>query len=110
MLGYLRINKMLTIDYLENNKTTIDNVSLKDRKNIKILFIDDEGLSGPSELRYEKKLLFGFKCPALLDVSLDYDYEFNIDEITEKIKNSKTKIICHRNLKMKSKPSNLLDW
>ena len=43
MLGCLRTSKMLTIDYLENNKVTIDNVSLKDRKNIKILFIDDEG-------------------------------------------------------------------
>lgn len=36
MLGYLKTSKMLTIDYLENNRTTIDNVSLKDRKNIKI--------------------------------------------------------------------------
>lgn len=32
MLGYLKTSKMLTIDYLENNRTTIDNVSLKDRK------------------------------------------------------------------------------
>lgn len=37
MLGCLRTSKMLAVDYLENNKVTIDNVSLKDRKNIKIL-------------------------------------------------------------------------
>ena len=42
MIGILGTRRMLTIDYLEQNKITIDNVSLKERKNIKILFIDDE--------------------------------------------------------------------
>lgn len=63
MLGYLRTSKMLTIDYLENNKTTIDNVSLKDRKNIKILFIDDEGFD------IEPLRKIGF-----LDVNKEFEY------------------------------------
>ncbi len=63
MLGCLRTSKMLTIDYLENNKATIDNVSLKDRKNIKILFIDDEGFD------IEPLKRIGF-----LDVSKQYEY------------------------------------
>lgn len=63
MLGYLKTSKMLTIDYLENNRTTIDNVSLKDRKNIKILFIDDEGF----DIEPLKKIGF-------LDVNKVYEY------------------------------------
>lgn len=63
MIGCLRTNKMLTIDYLENNKITIDNVSLKDRKNVKILFIDDEGF----DVEPLKKVGF-------LDVSKAYEY------------------------------------
>ena len=63
MLGCLKTSKMLTIDYLENNKVTIDNVSLKDRKNIKILFIDDEGFD------IEPLKRIGF-----LDVSKQYEY------------------------------------
>lgn len=63
MLGCLRTSKMLTIDYLENNKATIDSVSLKDRKNIKILFIDDEGFD------IEPLKRIGF-----LDVSKQYEY------------------------------------
>ncbi len=63
MLGYLRTSKMLTIDYLEKNKTTIDNVSLKDRKNIRILFIDDEGF----DIEPLKKVGF-------LDVNKQFEY------------------------------------
>lgn len=54
---------MLTIDYLEQNKITIDNVSLKERKNIKILFVDDEGY----DVEPLKKIGF-------LDVSKQYEY------------------------------------
>lgn len=63
MLGYLTRNKMLTIDYLKNNKTTINYVSLKDRKNIKILFIDDEGFD------IEPLRKMGY-----LDVNKEYKY------------------------------------
>lgn len=63
MLGYLMRNKMLTIDYLKNNKTTINYVSLKDRKNIKILFIDDEGFD------IEPLRKMGY-----LDVNKEYKY------------------------------------
>lgn len=63
MLGCLRTNKLLTIDYLEKNKVTIDNISLKDRKNIKILFIDDEG--------YDTEPL---KRIGFLDVNKQYEY------------------------------------
>lgn len=63
MLGYITRNKMLTIDYLKNNKTTINYVSLKDRKNIKILFIDDEGFD------IESLRKMGF-----LDVNKEYKY------------------------------------
>lgn len=54
---------MLTIDYLKNNKTTINYVSLKDRKNIKILFIDDEGFD------IEPLRKMGY-----LDVNKEYKY------------------------------------
>lgn len=43
MIEILGTRRILTIDYLEQNKITIDNAYLKERKNIKILFIDDEG-------------------------------------------------------------------
>lgn len=42
MIGILGTRRILTIDYLEQNKITIDNAYFKERKNIKILFIDDE--------------------------------------------------------------------
>ena len=63
MIGILGTRRMLTIDYLEQNKITIDNVSLKERKNIKILFVDDEGY----DVEPLKKIGF-------LDVSKQYEY------------------------------------
>ena len=63
MIGVLGTRRMLTIDYLEQNKITIDNVSLKERKNIKILFVDDEGY----DIEPLKKIGF-------LDVSKQYEY------------------------------------
>lgn len=63
MLGYLRTSKMLTIDCLRNNRTTIDNVSLKDRKNIKIPFIDEKNF----DIEPLRKICF-------LDVNKDFEY------------------------------------
>lgn len=38
-----KIDNLLTIDDLKNAKNSIRNITMKDKKNVKILFLDDEG-------------------------------------------------------------------
>lgn len=38
-----RVKDLLTIEQLESNRSSLKNLTLKDKKNVKILFLDDEG-------------------------------------------------------------------
>ena len=61
------IDELLTIDDLKDRNIKLGSITMKDKKNVKVLFVDDEG--------YDTELL---KNLGYLDVQKLYKYDIKI--------------------------------